>query len=98
MTALLGGTAAYAFTEKTVTVSVDGHAQRITTHGGTVRDALAAAGVTAGPHDLLAPPADADLGDGDRVAIRRGRQLSLVVDGHPRTVWGAGAQVGGGCG
>jgi resuscitation-promoting factor RpfB len=87
LTALLGGTAAYALTEKTVTLSVDGQPRIVTTHGGTVRDVLTAAGLSASAHDLLAPAADAAIGDGDRVALRRGRLLSLVVDGHKRDVW-----------
>jgi uncharacterized protein YabE (DUF348 family) len=85
--ALMGGTAAYAFTEKTVTVAVDGTSRRVSTHGGTVQDALTAAGVSAGAHDLLAPAAQSRINDGDRIALRRGRQLSLVVDGHRREVW-----------
>src|SRR4051794_26670071 len=93
MLALIGGTAGFALTEKTVTVSVDGRTQVVRTHGGTVRDALAAAGLVAGPHDLLAPPAETSVGDGDRVALRRGRQLSLVVDGHRRIVWVTAASV-----
>ncbi len=87
LTALLGGTAAYALTEKTITVAVDGQPRIVTTHGGTVRDVLTAAGLNAGPHDLLAPAADTPIGDGDRVVLRRGRLLSLVVDGHKRDVW-----------
>jgi uncharacterized protein YabE (DUF348 family) len=85
--ALVGGTAGYALTEKTVAVSVDGKTRLVTTHGGTVRDALAAGGLTAGSHDLLAPAAETGINDGDRIALRRGRPLSLVVDGHRRVVW-----------
>jgi uncharacterized protein YabE (DUF348 family) len=87
LVALLGGTAAYALTEKSVTLSVDGSPRRVSTHGGTVQDALTAAGLTAGAHDLLAPAADSAINDGDHVALRRGRLLSLVVDGHRRDVW-----------
>lgn len=87
LAALVGGTAGYALTEKTVAVSVDGQTRLVTTHGGTVRDALNAGGLTAGAHDLLAPAAETSISDGDRVALRRGRQLSLVVDGHRRVVW-----------
>jgi uncharacterized protein YabE (DUF348 family) len=93
LVALVGGTLGYALTEKTVTVSVDGRARLVTTHGGTVRDALTAAGVHAGPHDLLAPAASESLADGDRIALRRGRQLVLVVDGHRRDVWVTAASV-----
>lgn len=87
LTALLGGAAAYALTQKTVTVTVDGQPRAVTTYGGTVRDVLTAGGLSAGPHDLLAPSADARIEDGDRVALRRGRLLSLVVNGHQRDVW-----------
>jgi uncharacterized protein YabE (DUF348 family) len=93
LTALVGGTTAWAVTEKTVTVSVDGKPRAVTTHGGTVRDVLTAAGLQAGPHDLVAPAVDEQIGDGDRVALRRGRQLQLVVDGHRRTVWVTAASV-----
>jgi resuscitation-promoting factor RpfB len=93
MLALVGGTAGFALTEKTVTVMIDGRAQVVSTHGGTVRDALTAAGVVAGPHDLVAPSADSSLGDGDHIALRRGRQISLVVDGHRRDVWVTAASV-----
>ncbi|MDT7551097.1 MAG: resuscitation-promoting factor RpfB [Actinomycetota bacterium] len=93
LTVLVGATTAWAVTEKTVTVTVDGRSRMVTTHGGTVRDVLAAASLKAGPHDLVAPAVDATIGDGDRVALRRGRQLQLVVDGAPRRVWVTAASV-----
>jgi len=93
MVGLIGGAAGYALTEKTVTVSVDGMSRSVTTHGGTVRDVLTAAGLKPGPHDLLAPGAATKIRDADRVALRRGRQLSLVVDGRRRTVWVTAASV-----
>ncbi|MFN2524086.1 MAG: ubiquitin-like domain-containing protein [Mycobacteriales bacterium] len=93
LTALVGGTAAWAMTTKTVTVSVDGQLRELRLHGGTVADALAAGGLSAGPHDLLAPSAGSDLADGDRIALRRGRQLQLVVDGARRSVWVTAASV-----
>ncbi|MBK5306036.1 MAG: DUF348 domain-containing protein [Frankiaceae bacterium] len=91
--ALVGGTAGFALTEKTVALSVDGQTRLVTTHGGTVRDALTAAGLAAGAHDLLAPSASTNIEDGDRIALRRGRQLALVVDGHRRVVWVTAASV-----
>lgn len=87
LVALVGGAAGYARTEKTVAIAVDGQMRWVTTHGGTVRDALSSAGLNAGPHDLLAPAAQTSIKDGDRIALRRGRQLSLVVDGQRRVVW-----------
>ena len=93
LTALVGGTGGWAMTTKTVTVSVDGQPREVRLHGGTVADVLAEAGLSAGEHDLLAPAEDAPVDDGDRIAIRRGRQLSLVIDGQRRNVWVTAASV-----
>jgi uncharacterized protein YabE (DUF348 family) len=93
LTALVGGTVAWSATAKTVTISVDGQLREVTTHGGTVGQALADASLSAGPHDLLAPAADRPLADGDRIALRRGRELQLVVDGQQRSVWVTAASV-----
>lgn len=93
LTALVGGTAAWSLSEKTVSLSVDGRAQTVSTHGSTVRDVLAAAHLSAGPHDLLAPSANSAVRDGAHVALRRGRQLRLSVDGTERTVWVTAASV-----
>jgi len=84
---LAGAATAWVATTTTVSLTVDGAAQRVSLHGGTVADVLAAAGVRAGAHDLLAPAAGHHVSDGDRVALRRGRELSLVVDGVARSIW-----------
>jgi uncharacterized protein YabE (DUF348 family) len=91
--ALVGATAAWSMTTKTVTVSVDGQLREVRTHGTTVRDVLAAAGLRAGGHDLLAPDKAAQVENGDRVVLRRGRELALVVDGERKTVWVTAASV-----
>ena len=85
--ALAGSTAAWSASGKTVELSIDGQPRSIELRGDTVADVLAAAGVTAGQHDLLAPAADRPVEDGDAVALRRGRELQLVVDGVSRSVW-----------
>ena len=87
LVALVGGASAWTLTEKTVAVQVDGASRSVTTHGSTVRDVLAAAHLAVGPHDLLAPAAGSHVGDGAKVVLRRGRELTLDVDGAPRTVW-----------
>jgi uncharacterized protein YabE (DUF348 family) len=93
LAALVGGTVAWTATVKTVTISVDGQVRKVTTHGGTVGKVLADASLSAGPHDLLTPSADSSLADGDRIALRRGRELQLVVDGEKRSVWVTAASV-----
>ena len=85
--ALLAGSAAYALTGKTVSLAVDGEVTELSFRGDTVAEALQAADLTVGEHDALVPSAGTALEDGDRVALRRGRPLELVVDGQERTVW-----------
>lgn len=82
-----GSTAAWSATGKTVELTVDGQSRTVELRGDTVADVLAAAGLSAGEHDLLAPAADRPVEDGDAVALRRGRELQLVVDGVARSVW-----------
>ncbi len=90
---LVGGTAAWNLTEKTVALSVDGEVRNVSVHGDTVADVLRQASLQVGEHDLLAPAADAAITDGATVALRRGRELRLVVDGVERSVWVTAASV-----
>jgi uncharacterized protein YabE (DUF348 family) len=85
--ALLAGTVAWTVTTKTVALAVDGQTTEVDLRGSTVADVLDEAGLTVGKHDLLVPSADTEIEDGDRVALRRGRPLTLVVDGEERTIW-----------
>lgn len=87
LAALVGGASAWSITGKTVALSVDGDLRTVATHGSTVRDVLDAAHLTVGAHDLLAPASGTKVQDGARVVLRRGREMTLVVDGAPRTVW-----------
>ena len=91
--ALVGGTSAWSITEKTVKLSVDGQVRTVSFHGDTVADALEQAGLEVGRHDLLAPAATTEVQDGATVALRRGRELRLVVDGVERSVWVTAASV-----
>jgi len=83
--AVVGGT--YAATHKTVTITVDGTAQEVSTFSGSVGGALDAAGLTVSEHDSLAPGADDPISDGSQIALQRGRLLTLTVDGQTRQVW-----------
>ena len=84
---LVGGNAAYAATARTVTITVDGHKQHVSTHAGTVSGVLADARLKVGGHDLLAPAPSTRMTDGVSIVLRRGRQMDLTVDGVDRTVW-----------
>jgi resuscitation-promoting factor RpfB len=83
--AIAGGT--YAAMHKTVTITLDGTAQEVSTLSGSVAGALDAAGLTVSEHDSLAPGADDPISDGSQIALQRGRLLTLTVDGQTRQVW-----------
>ena len=85
--ALLAGTVAWTLTGTTVALAVDGKVQEVDVRGGTVADVLEAADLSVGEHDSLVPAADTPVEEGDRVVLRRGRPLTLNVDGQERTVW-----------
>lgn len=72
---------------KTVTISIDGHRQQVITYSGSVSGALAAAGVSVGDHDTMAPANDAAIGDGSTIAVQRGRLFTVTIDGKTRTLW-----------
>ena len=83
--ATTGGT--LAAMAKTVTISVDGATQQVTTLSGTVDGALSAADVTVGKHDTLAPAGGADISDGSQIVVQRGRPFTVTIDGARRTIW-----------
>ncbi len=87
LASLVGGASAWSSTGKTVALSVDGATRAVATHGSTVRDVLTAAHLTVGPHDVLAPAAGTKVQDGGRVVLRRGREVTVAIDGAPRTLW-----------
>ncbi|MDX6346830.1 MAG: resuscitation-promoting factor RpfB [Streptomyces sp.] len=84
---LAGGTAAFLANEKSVQLSVDGEPRTLHTFADDVDELLARQGVDVGDHDIVAPGRDADLADGDTVAVRYGRPVSLTLDGRRRRVW-----------
>lgn len=73
--------------DKSVTVEIDGQARTLHTYSRTVSGMLRHAHLVVGEHDTLAPSADAGLKDGSRVVIRRGREVTLRIDGKPRLLW-----------
>lgn len=84
---LVGGTAAFAALNKTVTLSVDGKETQVRTFGSKVSDVLESKKVKLAEHDVVAPAKDAAVKDGSRVAVRYGRQLAVTVDGEKKTYW-----------
>ncbi|MQY19634.1 resuscitation-promoting factor [Nocardia macrotermitis] len=78
---------------KTITVVVDGRTTTVTTMAGSVRGALKFAGYRVGDHDAVTPPAGSSVENGATITFDRGRQIAMVVDGSPQTVWTTGNTV-----
>ncbi len=83
---LLGGTA-WVSLDKNITVEVDGQPRAVRTFARTVAGVLRHTGVRVGSHDLLAPAPEVPVKNGSRVVVRRGRQVTMLLNGSPRTVW-----------
>jgi resuscitation-promoting factor RpfB len=84
---LAGGSLAWVGMQKDITVRIDGEARHVGTYAGTVGKMLNNEHIAVGEHDTLAPGREAALKDGTEVVIRRGRPLTLTVDGKTKTIW-----------
>jgi resuscitation-promoting factor RpfB len=81
-----GGAAAIA-TDKSITITLDGQVRALHTFAATVGGALHTADLLVGEHDTLAPAADTGIDDGSRIVVRRGRLLTIRLDGQEREEW-----------
>jgi uncharacterized protein YabE (DUF348 family) len=84
---LVGGTAAWAASNRTVTVVVDGQARSLNTHARDVAGVLAHAGIELGAHDVVTPSTREPVAHGSRVVVDRGRYVTAVVDGRTVAFW-----------
>lgn len=82
-------TAGYAWVsvDKTVQVEIDGQPRAVRTFARTVGGVLGQIDVKPGAHDLVAPAPTVHVKDGARIVLRRGRELTLTLNGQTRTVW-----------
>ncbi|HSE10783.1 MAG TPA: ubiquitin-like domain-containing protein [Nocardioidaceae bacterium] len=87
LTALVATSVGYAAMSKTVTLSVDGEADQVSTLGGTVSDVLESEGIEVSERDVVAPGLDAKVNDGTRIAVRYARELKVSVDGEEKSYW-----------
>lgn len=90
---LAGGAGAYVVADKTVRLTVDGHERTVHTFAADVAGLLRQQRIAVGGHDLVAPAPGRPLHDGDAVAVRYGRPLTLTLDGRQRRVWTTGTTV-----
>ncbi|MFF0816011.1 transglycosylase family protein [Rhodococcus sp. NPDC003318] len=84
---LIAGGALAVSRHKTVLVDVDGETISLSTMSTDVDSVLADAGYAVGDKDVVAPALGSPVSDGDTVVLRRARELTLTVDGQPRTLW-----------
>ncbi|NEK57754.1 DUF348 domain-containing protein [Geodermatophilus sabuli] len=84
---LVGGSVAYHVAQKSLTLTIDGQAQEVTTYAGTVGEVLAEEGLETQAHDVVLPDTDASVADGDTVVVNRARPLQLTVDGVQSEVY-----------
>lgn len=74
--AVVAGTAGFIQSGKTVTVTVDGEAQQLRTHAGTVAEVLADKGIQVSDRDSVLPGLSSDVRDGETVVVLRGRLVT----------------------
>ncbi len=73
---------------KTVTLTVDGVAMRVTTMKSRVVDIVQESGFAVGERDDLYPAGDVQVGEAGKIVLRRSRPLQISLDGHgARQVW-----------
>jgi uncharacterized protein YabE (DUF348 family) len=73
--------------KKSVTLSIDGKEQSVSTSGETVQDVLEAEGIELTDRDSVTPSADSEVSDGTAIAVAFARELTLTVDGQEQTYW-----------
>jgi uncharacterized protein YabE (DUF348 family) len=84
---VVGTTAGYASMGHDVTLTVDGHSQKVDTRASTVAEVLKDQHITVGPKDIVAPGLDEKVSDGSAIDVRYSKPLSLDVDGKEQTYW-----------
>jgi len=78
---LVGGLLAVFMAQKSLTLTVDGHARTVHTYADTVGEVLDDQGLRTAAHDVVLPAPETRLADGDTVVVNRARPLELTVDG-----------------
>ena len=90
---LLAGLALYFRLDKNVTLVIDGRAATLSTLSGTVGDLLEAEEVAVAQHDRVRPAASARLAEGMRIQVDHAKEIQLVLNGAPQTVYVIGQTV-----
>ncbi len=83
---LVGGSFAYLVAQKSVTITVDGQSREVSTYAATAGEVLSDEDIQVAEDDVVLPPVDSEVDDGDTVVLNRARPLELTVDGVTSTV------------
>jgi resuscitation-promoting factor RpfB len=86
LTAVVGGTVAYAQHDAVVRLTVDGSTREVHA-SGDVAAVLASEHIEVGERDLVAPAPGTPVQDGDEIVVQYARRVDLTVDGRTTTYW-----------
>ncbi|MDN4171587.1 transglycosylase family protein [Nocardioides sp. SOB77] len=96
--AVAGSTLGYSALSKSVTLSLDGDAQDVSSMASTVADVLEDQGVEVSARDQVAPGLEEEVRDGMEISVRFARPVQLTVDGDTSTHWVTATEVAGALG
>jgi uncharacterized protein YabE (DUF348 family) len=85
--AMVVGVTSFVSFDKAIALTVDGETKTVHTFASTVEGVLAREGIEIGAHDTVVPAPETTIKEGQRVAVRFGRLLTLTHDGKKRQVW-----------
>ena len=72
--------------KKDVEIDVNGRLIEASALGGNIGDLLDKLDVDHGPHDLVSPPADTRVTNGQHITVRSIREVAVTVDGKKETL------------
>ncbi|MFD3448299.1 ubiquitin-like domain-containing protein [Microbacteriaceae bacterium 4G12] len=81
------GTAAYASTQDSVTIKVDGKEQVIRTHADTVSKLLKDANIKVTSKDEVSPAPSTKVKHNMKIVVDKANEFTLTVNGTKQTVW-----------
>ncbi|MFI5504398.1 transglycosylase family protein [Corynebacterium kutscheri] len=81
----VGGTSVVV-AKKDVTIDVNGERIQLATLSSDVGGALEQAGISVSDKDIVSPALSTTLAHGNHIMVKTAKQVSVVVDGKPRTI------------
>ena len=84
----------YQGTKKTVTLTIDGEEQVVSTHAKTVEDLFEDLNITIAEQDLLQPEANTELSDELEITWKPATQVAMTIDGESKEIWTTTKTVG----